>query len=140
MTQIVFATTTTSGLETTFRALIESGYFLDEVSVVAMAPGALPSMHYAPWQVHQRQVFYGGPLAQHFAVQFSATMSLALSACGLPTYAIRQCENSLEKLGIILAVHVANCFEVESLTEILRDCGSQPIAVVPGIIESLQAA
>lgn len=130
MAHLVFAEVAATNLEIVSDALGRSGYQSDEISIMAIDQQVLHSRPYAPWQLDQQQVFSSGPMAAYFVQHFSTTMHAALSALGLPAYAIRQCESILSQANIVLVMSLDNGFEIEPLIEILNESGSRPIVTI----------
>ena len=69
-------------------------------------------------------------LAVYFSFQYSLPVSGSklLSELGVPAYAVLRYEDALARGAAVVAVHTDNGFEVETVSQILRDGGCEQVA------------
>ena len=111
--------------------LQQAGFRADEISLLARDAvdpdsGSAPAARAGTWLPAFGAVLAIGPLALplhggHGLVQPLATM-------GVPAYAAHRYQDALAKGIAVVAVHTDNGYEIDTVTEILRDGGCEQVS------------
>ncbi len=121
------------GIATDHRACLAqlraAGFRADEISLIAAGSGAgiggdAPSG--MTWLPAIGAVVACGPLAP--LLRGSQSLVKPLAELGVPAYAAQRYEDALARGCAVVAVHTENGFEIETVTELLRDGGCEQVA------------
>ena len=110
--------------------LLLAGYPANEWSLVSAEPAA--SADRTPLKA-------SGPLGVQLAKRANLGLGAALEQLGLPAYAARHCAAAVAHGEALLAVHTENGFELESLNDLISECGGRPIAAISSCTARLVA-
>ncbi len=119
--------------QTCLARLHAAGFRADEISVLAVgafAEAGLPDGDECAvdvaWLPAGGALHARGPLAT--LLHGTEGIVKCLGELGVPTYAAIRYEDALVRGAAVVAVHTANGFEVETVTELLRDGGCDLVA------------
>ncbi len=116
MSTSIFAITV--NCQVCLERLYAAGFSVEEISTIGRRGPNSGSM--------AGRLQASGPITRFLAD--GGGLSGPLTELGLPAYAAMRYEEAIRRGGMVVAVHTDNRYEVETVTELLRDGGCEQVA------------